>query len=663
MHVNLEEFMCGISGIYLKDQNASITDHHLATIQQTLSTLRFRGPDEQGMCQGRHWIFGHTRLAILDLGNGQQPMTDPETGLTLIYNGEIYNYRDIRKTLSDHGVCFRTQSDTEVVLHSYRQWGEKCVDRFNGCFAFAVADPAHRTLFAARDRLGIKPLFYHETDEALYIASSIPAMRILAPHLCRIKLHVLSQYLTTGRTHVGENTLVDGIRALQPGSWLRYTPAARDSQRRRYWRIPVIPQADKSQVPFEDAVEECAALLEDAVRIRLVSDVPIGAFVSGGLDSAIICHIAARFSDSSLPLFCAGTDVEAANEYHFADLIGQAVGTTVERECITPTTFTRYWSDLIRQKGLPLSTPNEVSIFRLAAALRRKCAVTLTGEGADEVFGGYVQPHFSAYDYDRCPHAPEDVDEMSPFALSMIMKYGRAWFINDTDHYLTSCSWFNLPQKHRLLTTDSWEALEDDTELFACYETFFDGLSECSTFDKRMHLFARFNLENLLFRVDSSTMAASVEARVPFNDHRLVEFAFAMPDSFKMDWRDASSRMRGRDMTADAVDTLDLVETKRLPRHAFQNALPAEIVKRKKMSFPVPFNDWFATSMCEEIRELCSGSDLMNTYFRSDAVSEIVDRGDKNLWLVANLCRWWQDVNDPLPVCGDTAPQITHVCT
>ena len=635
--------MCGIAGIFCNSKS-TLNASHRCVLDKALKKLYNRGPDAQGTCQNNGFMFGHTRLAIIDIANGQQPVVDDVTGCVLTYNGEIYNYRDLREQLISQGFKFRTNCDTEVVLASYLAWGDACFKQFNGFFALGIADPRDRKIYLARDRVGIKPLYYTYDSGIGCFGSTIPAVATLARKVCQYDLPVMSHYLTTGRTTLGDRTLIRHIRALQPGTWKCFDLQSGETQTKRYWQVPVVPEDQKREILFADAVQECRALLDDAIRLRLNSDVPLGAFISGGLDSAIIARVATSHLSSRIPLFCAGTNDNSLNEFDYADLMAASLGTSAERKIITAEEFGSNWPKLIANKGLPLSTPNEVSIFKLAEALKQHCTVTLTGEGADEIFGGYVQPHFGAYDYDRTVRNPTDIDESDPFTWAMIMKYGRAFFMNDTDHFLTTCRWMGLCEKSQFFKPEIWDVLEDDDEMISFYEDFFERLSGCTTFDKRLHLHANFNLENLLSRVDSSTMYASVEARVPFTDYRLIEFAFSLPDSYKMNWVDEDAFEKGKTLVVERIDEQSLLETKKLPRHAYCEKLPDEVVERRKMSFPVPFDGWFSSSLNNYLREVCSNSELSMALFNQQMINTMLDVGDKNLWLVANLFLWWDQI-------------------
>jgi asparagine synthase (glutamine-hydrolysing) len=611
-------------------------------VNRAVRLLHRRGPDDCGIASGNGWIFGHSRLAILDPASGRQPWVDSETGIALTYNGELYNFRELRKELEGKGFSFRTRCDTEIIPAAYRAWGAECLNRFNGFFSLVLYDPQEHRIFAARDRIGIKPFYYCEQPEGLCFGSTLPAVLLVAGIPFEPDLETISHYLSTGKLVFGSRTMARNVRKLAPGHTLSYDLSSGHIEIRRYWRRPVLSPAEKEPFPpFRETAERIRELVEDAVRLRLVSDVPVGAFLSGGIDSSVLVSCAfARRGGEPFPLFCAGSDDPKTNEFEYARMMADRLGAPLSETRIDASTFAADWPMLVAEKGEPLSTPNEISIYRLARELRTQCTVTLTGEGADEVFGGYVQPQFAAFDLERCPNRPEDVNPDSSFALAMNLLYGRAFFLNDTDHYLATDCWLTFQEKSDLLLPDRWDELAQDDALFAHYEGFFEPYRTCSAFDRRMHLHAEFNLENLLARVDNSTMSASVEARVPFNDHRLVELLFTLPDSYKISWTDSNAETSGRDLTVAQCDRQHLLESKRLLRSAFSHLLPKEIVERKKMSFPVPFISWLVGDMRKEIRSLCLDSPFARDLFRRDALERMIDGGNRNLWILANLCRW-----------------------
>jgi len=631
--------MCGIAGFISIKKN--ILNDISSKMDKAVQQMSLRGPDGNGIVKSNNYILGHARLAILDPQFGQQPWEDKTTKVVVSYNGEIYNFLELRKTLEKKGHIFGTNCDTEVLIKSYIEWGLECVKHFNGCFAFAICDPCKKIVFVVRDRIGIKPLYFSKTNSEFVFSSVIPAIKILSKQNYEYNFPAISHYLGFGKLTLGNETLISGINTLLPGHFIRLNYESGEFITEQYWSRPVYKENEKPVVDFHSAVEITKELVQNSIKSRLISDVPVGAFLSGGLDSAIVANtIKNDVNINNFPFFCAGSDDEESNEFQYARIMTNKLGVDLNEIRVTSDYFFKNWDFLMSQKGLPLSTPNEISIYSLALNLKKKCSVTLTGEGADEVFGGYVQPHFSAFDFDRTARDENSVDDSSAFSMAMFLAYGRSYFINDTDHYTATNAWFNYIDRANLFNDSTWDLINDDSALFAHYEDFFDNLNGCTTFDKRMHLHAEFNLENLLLRVDNSTMSASVEARVPFTDHKLIEYIFSLPDSFKMDWINNQAKLQGVQLPVKDIDRLNLLETKKLIRTGFKNDLPSEITNRKKMSFPLPFTKWFYGPLFQEVKELCMDSDFTKLYLNRNKVEALLSTQSYNIWLLANLCKW-----------------------
>jgi len=629
--------MCGINGL-ININSRHITEPNLCQLKSSLSLMKARGPNAQASCQGPNWLLGHTRLSIIDLNGGAQPMQDAATGVTLSYNGEIYNYLRLKNELTQLGHFFNTNSDTEVLLRSYLQWGRDCLNKINGCFAFAIIDPQQQTFLIARDRLGVKPLYYYKDESKLCFASSVSAVKALSGTQ-EIDPAAVSHYFTTCRITFGEKTLYKNIKTLMPGCWLSFSMTTKSCEKGRYWQRPALSPEEKVTLSAEEIFQQTRQLVDTSISERLMSDVPLGCFLSGGLDSAIVGDSACRASSDKLPFYCAGTPFEKYNEFQYAEEMSTKLNSPLTQVTISPDTFMEDWRHLIHLKGLPLSTPNETSIFRLAKALSQDCKVALTGEGSDEIFGGYIMPHFGVNDYLRAPHTPEEA-EGHVLQWKLMQRYGRSFFYNEVDHFFLSSSWMPVGAKASLFESDIWAQLDEDDEVFTYYEDFFERYAHLSPFDRRMQLHAEVNLEGLLNRVDSSTMAASVEARVPFTDYRLVEFAFRQSDSWKMDWRTGHSAQEFEHLLIDEINALDVIESKKMLRRSYASRLPESIVKRPKMSFPVPFQEWLSGPLSRELEDFCLTSAKKHGVLREEQVKKMFLAGDRNLWLVANLCLW-----------------------
>ncbi|MCH2205246.1 MAG: asparagine synthase (glutamine-hydrolyzing) [Lentisphaerales bacterium] len=632
--------MCGISGI-VKFSNQSISHFDSQRLKESLESMKSRGPNAQALCQGENWALGLTRLSIIDLDGGNQPMKDTATGVTLSYNGEIYNYLELKEDLLREGCTFVSESDTEVLLKSYIHWGKAALNKLNGCFAFAVYDPRDESLFVARDRLGVKPFYYNCEGSQLNFASSVAALiKIIGKR--SLEPSAISHYFTSCRITFGEKTFLKGVNTLLPATCMKVDLNTGSVQKEKYWSRPTLAPQDKQDVPQQELLYRTSELIKSAVEDRLVSDVPVGCFLSGGLDSAIVARLATG-GVRKYPFFCAGSTVEKYNEFKYAKEVADSLGCPVQDIRITPDTFFTDWQNLIDIKGLPLSTPNETSIYRLSKALKETCSVTLTGEGADEVFGGYLMPLFGIYDYLKAPHS-EEASLGHALEYKLMQRFGRSFIYNEADHFFLTHSWMPADRKARFFSEGFWQGLDEDDEVFSFYEDFLDKHLQCSPFDRRLHLHAEVNLEGLLNRVDSSTMAASVEARVPFTDYRVVEFAFKQVDSWKMAFRNSAAESQARDLLVDEINQRDLIETKRLIRQAFAKDVPQVVIDRPKMSFPTPFQEWLSGGFVSELEDRCLKISREMEIFNEAEVKAMFSRGDRNLWLLANVCLWYEAV-------------------
>ena len=639
--------MCGIIGTISLNGDSSVP---LDSVRAGMDRMALRGPDDHGLFSVPGVALGHRRLSIIDLQTGRQPLIDPATGAVLVFNGEIYNYRELRRELERAGRTFRTASDTEVLLYACLEWGVQALDRLSGMYAFAVYEPARKRLFLARDRLGIKPLFYSLRDGRLFFASSMSAL-LCFPEIEPVMDPVAaSHYLTTLRTTMDRRTLIKGVRTLLPGEYLVAGIGNPQAELRRYWDIPALAPEEKEDPGIDRAVKRVSEMMTASVREQLISDVPLGGFLSGGLDSSVIASLANRLSGGRFDAYSVGYDADGYNEWPFV----RAATAFHDMDCkeihLRPEDYPADWKFLVGQKGLPISTANEIPIYQLARALKKDFTVALSGEGADEIFGGYVIPFFSAFDYDRARHEePAPGAELSALDRAIRRLYRRPFLLCHADQHFILNSWISFAQKQAVLTKAAWEGLGGDEDVCNYYENLFNRFAKCSTFDKHLHVHARVNLEGLLFRVDSSTMAASVEGRVPYTDHRIVEYLFALPDRYKIDWHNAAARDKAGALNVQEIDRDGLVESKLLLRRAFAANVPREILDRPKMSFPVPVREWFGGFLRTFAAETIRDSALAGAFFDTKELDRLLQTADTPLsgmalWPVTNLCLWQKEL-------------------
>jgi len=569
--------MCGIAGaVALSGGPIPSLGQRLAAMNLLLS---HRGPDGEGQ-----WLhprgqvgFGHRRLAILDLVTGQQPMRD-QGGNWITYNGETYNYLELRQELGPEP--FRTGSDTEVVLRSYRKWEYDCLNHFRGMFAFALWDEARETLFCARDRFGIKPLYYTVAEDVLYFASEIKALLPFVPRV-ETDRQALKDYLTFQFCLAGK-TLFQGIQELLPGHFLISRSGRVET--RRYWDVYYRPDFDHTARYFE---EQVAARLAESVALHLRSDVPVGAYVSGGLDSSIVASLAARDQGPGFLGFHGRfTFDESYDESRHARTLAADCGFTLHETDITAQDFVDHIQKVVYHLDVPVAGPGSFPQYLVSALASRYRKVVLGGQGGDEIFGGYVR-YLIAY-FEQCIKAAIDgtmhsgnfivtYESIIPNLTALrgykplLQEFWRDGLFDDLDR-----RYFRLINRAPVLGAEiDWEGLGP----YSPYETFravFRGgnVQKESYFDSMTHFDFKTLLPALLQVEDRVSMAHGLESRVPFLDHPLVELAATMPSDVKF-----------KDGTM-----------KQVLKKAMRAVLPESIANRNdKMGFPVPLTEWMTT--------------------------------------------------------------------
>ncbi|UFJ41691.1 N-acetylglutaminylglutamine amidotransferase [Brevibacillus humidisoli] len=519
--------MCGICGVLSFDQDVESED----TLTQMLRQMEGRGPDDHGMHIVPGTALGHRRLSIIDLSQaGHQPMIDPELGLAITYNGEIYNYRQLKDELLQYGYTFRTGSDTEVLLKAYAHWGERFVEKLYGMYAFCLHDQKQRRWLLARDRLGIKPLYYVDKPNKLSFASSIQALlaaRQFQPDLAPQALHY---YLSFHAVVPAPMTIFREVKKLEPGTYLMIEEDGRRRQE-RYWQLNYSPQPDVTE---EEWVDRLLSVLRASVKRRLVSDVPVGALLSGGLDSSLIVALMREELDDVRTYSIGFEDVESeeGNEFVYSDLVAQTFATEHQKIFVDSRQLLTEIRSCVRAMAEPQVSHDAVGFYLLSREVSKRTKVVLSGQGADEVFAGY---HWY-------PKMQEQADPLSA--------YQAAFF--DRSH--TEVQEALTPPYHA----------ENVSELFV--KEHFSQPGADDPVDKALRLDTGVMLvEDPVKRVDNMTMAWGLEARVPFLDHEVVELAAAIPSRFKLD--------NGG---------------KGILKKAAERCLPHDVIYRKKGYFPVP---------------------------------------------------------------------------
>lgn len=599
-------------------------------LDQMRDVIRHRGPDDFGRFIDGNIGLGHRRLSIVDVKHGAQPMFDEAEKRVIVYNGEIYNHADHRAMLETRGHRYRTHCDTEAILHLYAEYGPRCVEYLRGMFAFAVWDRTEKTLFIARDRLGIKPLYYvHDPAGNLFFASEIKALLRGGAVSPEINYACLPDQLANHGTSVDE-TLFKDVRRLLPGHYMIW----QDGRLRieRYWDISFEPKHEpRSDREF---VREWHELFRESVQLRLMADVPLGMFLSGGIDSSAIAAEMAGMVAEPIKTFSVGFAEREANEFEYARLVSKAFQTEHFEITITPEEFFRELPRLIWHEDEPLGFIASVPLYFVSELARRHVKVVLTGEGSDEMLGGYgryrktlmLLRHGRRYER-LTPGFLRALVRNHVGRLPLSRKLERTFLSRAADIenlYFDNFAIFTRRMQRRLLTERTREKIRE-TDPYAGLQDWLGQTDARKLLDKILYADTKTYLHELLMKQDQMSMAASIESRVPFLDHELVEYTARLPENLKI---------RGR-------------QTKWILREAMRGVLPEEILDRPKMGFPVPVGSWFRNRYRHIIDEyVLSDRALGRDTFNADFVRELVarhNRGEKHderLWFLVNFEMW-----------------------
>ncbi|MDA3832905.1 MAG: asparagine synthase (glutamine-hydrolyzing) [Spirochaetales bacterium] len=622
--------MCGIAG-YIGDQ-ATV---ERSLIEKMIAVIGYRGPDGDGvMLFEKPGVgLGHRRLSIIDpRASGNQPLASWCQRYWVVFNGEIYNYLEIRQQLQQQGHQFRTDTDTEVLIEAYRAWGEECLNHFIGMFAFALWDTEEKTLFAARDRLGIKPFYYTNPEKCFAFASEVKSLLALGSISGGVETSLIGAYMDFGYVP-GENTLHLGVKRLLPGHKLRW----HDGQVAvsKYWDFCFSPMADG----FDARLDEIRELLVDSVSLRLRSDVPLGVFLSGGLDSSAVVALLSPGSSSGLKTFSVAYDFgKQYNEMPYAREISRKFNTDHHEIIVTPKDFLDFIPDYIWHMDEPVTEAAAISLYYLSRLAKEHVTVCLSGEGADELFAGYDFYQYNlVIEKGRKLLGASGVAAMS--ALGRKLKFSRRirkyldMATQPLDERYHGISSYDRETTRRLYSKEFSSVVGcGDARLGTFLESLFsksknwDPLSRMLYFDTKTWL-----VDDLLIKADRMSMATSIELRVPFLDHRVVEAAARTPSKFKV---------KGR-------------EPKYILKEMMKNNLPSSIIKRKKMGFPTPLEIMFRGELYKYAHEtLLSHQAINRGYFNRSAVETLLSdhragkaKNHREIWQLVVLEEWHRQFN------------------
>jgi asparagine synthase (glutamine-hydrolysing) len=626
--------MCGICGKLFHDPQARVSPDLMRRMTQSIA---HRGPDGEGTYFSGPVGLGHVRLAIIDLNTGAQPMTNEDGTLWIVFNGEIYNYPELRRELIAKGHRFTSATDTEVIIHLYEEYGAECLQRLRGMFAFAIWNDRNQTLFVARDRVGIKPLYYVDNGMAFLFASEIKALLVDSDVNRSVDPQVLDKFLTFLYL-AGRETLFKDIYKLEPGHYLIIKNGrVTDS---KYWDLRF--ERDPSWKSFGQAAEALHELFTKTVKDHMISDVPVGILLSGGVDSTAVLSAAVEETSKRIKTFTVGFQSEDFDdERPYARMAAERFGTEHHEITLSPEEFSSFLPSYVWHMEEPVCEAPAIALYYVSKLARKTVTVLLSGEGGDEAFGGYSKYRYLLMLEKAKSMAGPFKGLLSPCinavshinGLSNIGKYAQLIKPRLSDYYFSLASspfsYFN--QNRNRLYSDEFLAsasVEKSTEII---RQLFGEVKGRPLLDQMLYVDTKTWLpDDLLIKADKITMANSLELRVPLLDHLVLEFAASLPPNYKV---------RG-------------METKRVFKEAFARSIPQAILKRKKTGFPVPLRKWMQHDLRDFAHDiLLSERATQRGYFRKgqmEAALAEAGRGDmpKELFSLLTLELWHREFVD-----------------
>ena len=618
--------MCGINGIAFSSRSGRQIDERILT---KMRDVQFhRGPDGGGNFVEGQIGLGHRRLSIVDVSDGGQPMFNEDKSLVIIYNGEVYNHADYREELEAKGHIYQTHCDTETIIHLYEEYGTRCVEKLRGMFAFAIWNRTKKELFIARDRLGVKPLYYvHDEQGNLFFGSEIKTILEASAVKPEINYNALPDQFANHGTSKDE-TLFVGVKRLLPGHTMLWQDGKLEIK--KYWDVSFEPKHE----PKSDAeyIEEWRDLFTHSVKLRLMADVPLGMFLSGGIDSSAIAAMMSTMVDEPIKTFSVGFKEREANEFEYARIVANKYKTDHHEITITPEQFFAELPNLVWHEDEPIGFIASVPLYFVSKLAQQHVKVVLTGEGSDENLAGYGRYSKAL----QLLNYGEKYESLTPKFLRSAIKAGanavggkltRTFLTRESDIenlFFDNFAIFGKAMQENLFSAETKSRIAEKNPYFYQNE-WLEKMDAKELLDKLLYVDSKTYLHELLMKQDQMSMAASIESRVPFLDHKLVEFTAKMPTIMKL---------RGE-------------TTKFLLKEAMKGILPDEILYRQKMGFPVPVGSWFRNEFKHIVDEyVLSERSLSRGIFEADFVREIVakhnagENHDERIWHLVNFEIW-----------------------
>lgn len=627
--------MCGIVGFVSKNSNSA----DRSILEKMNAAITHRGPDDDGFYLNEGVALGMRRLSIIDLAGGKQPIHNADKTKWIVFNGEIYNYRELRDDLEKRGHRFYTNSDTEAIIHLYDEYGADCLEHLRGMFAIAIWDTADKSLFLARDRVGKKPLLYsHQSNGNLIFGSEFQAI-LKHPDISReVDLQAIDSYMSY-LCIPAPQTAFKQIRKLEPGHWLRWKGGSVETK--RYWQPDF---SRKIKISEEDAINETTRILRESTKLRMISEVPLGAFLSGGVDSSIIVALMAQESSQPVKTFSIGFEEQDFSELKYARRVAEHIGAEYNEFIVRPNAM-EVIPTLVEHYGEPYADSSAIPTYYVAKETSKHVTVALNGDGGDESFAGYERyaAMQMAETYKRIPQKLRKLfvekavnllptSELKRSRFRDAKRFIQAANLPKTERYFRWMSTFNRDAKFDLYTDDFAASVAEQNPSEYMDQWFAEangsGLLDAALMTDQM----TYLPNDLLVKVDIASMANSLEARSPFLDHKLIEFAASLPEDLKM----------------------RRFQTKSLLKKAAARLVPKEVIYRRKMGFGVPIGKWFREDMKDFVKSvLLSESSLKRGIVKPQMLERLVVEHTNaerdhafQLWTLLMLELWFQKFID-----------------
>lgn len=622
--------MCGICGIYNAHSGEPVSPQLIAEMTRLIA---HRGPDDKGAHLDGALGLGFARLSIIDLNNGHQPMSNETGDVWVVFNGEIWNYKDLRKELSEKGHVFRTHSDTETIVHAYEEYGVDCFTRLHGMFGLAIWDSPRKRLLLARDRAGKKPLYYTNVDGNLIFASEIKSV-LCHPQVKReADLQAMTDFLSV-RYVPGPVTLFANIYKVLPGHWLLFENGT--IREECYWDFTF---EKTEQRPITEYLDNIKHHVHRSVEERMIADVPVGAMLSGGVDSSIISGIMSKLTSHKVKTFSVGFDHPDYSELPYARMVAEHFGTDHHELVVSSSDLIQYWPILTWHRDEPVSEPSDLGVYLVSKLARQHVKVVLSGEGGDELFAGYPKyvVDWMAKYYHILPQAMRNgfiqpLIEHLPYSMRKFQTAARNISQPAPQRWMNWFGIFNGQLKDNLLSSSLKATINLDSS--RTFKSWLERNPQRDDLSSMLYLDTKIWLpDNLLMKGDKMTMAASLESRMPLLDYKLIEYAASIPSSSK----------------------IKSLKAKYLLKRAFADFLPEPILTRKKMGFNVPTGIWFRQGQREVITNLLLSERIRSRgYFNNEYIEHIVHNhltGKTNyqaqIFTLASLELWFRVFIDP----------------